>query len=85
MGFSRQVYWSGLPCSPAGSLPNPGQPMSLTSPTLAGGFFITSAICEAPKKEGEIIKHQDTILNDSYYRAGTISLLNLPYSDEEQY
>ena len=23
MGFSRQEYWSGLPCSP-GDLPNPG-------------------------------------------------------------
>ena len=24
MGFSRQEYWSGLPCSPSGDLPNPG-------------------------------------------------------------
>ena len=24
MGFSRQEYWSGLPCSPPGELPNPG-------------------------------------------------------------
>ena len=24
MGFSRQEYWSGLPCSPPGALPNPG-------------------------------------------------------------
>ena len=24
MGFSRQEYWSGLPCPPAGDLPNPG-------------------------------------------------------------
>ena len=24
MGFSRQEYWSGLPCPPAGNLPNPG-------------------------------------------------------------
>ena len=23
MGFSRQEYWSGLPCSPAGGIPNP--------------------------------------------------------------
>ena len=23
-GFSRQEYWSGLPCSPPGNLPNPG-------------------------------------------------------------
>ena len=24
MGFSRQEYWSGLPCPPPGDLPNPG-------------------------------------------------------------
>ena len=24
MGFSRQKYWSGLPCCPPGDLPNPG-------------------------------------------------------------
>ena len=24
MGFSMQVYWSGLPCPPPGDLPNPG-------------------------------------------------------------
>ena len=24
MGFSRQEYWSGLPSSPPGALPNPG-------------------------------------------------------------
>ena len=29
MGFSRQEYWSGLPCLPPGDLPNPGVvPMS---------------------------------------------------------
>ena len=29
MGFSRQEYWSGLPCPPTGDLPNPGiQPRS---------------------------------------------------------
>ena len=30
MGFSRQEYWSGLPCPPPGNLPNPGvEPVSL--------------------------------------------------------
>ena len=29
MGFSRQKYWSGWPCSPLGDLPNPGiEPVS---------------------------------------------------------
>ena len=32
MGFSRQEYWSGLPCSPPGDLPNTGiEPVSLPS------------------------------------------------------
>ena len=32
MEFSRQKYWSGLPCPPPGDLPNPG--IELESPTL---------------------------------------------------
>ena len=48
MGLSRQGYWSGLPCPPSGDLPNPGiEPVSLTSPALAGRFFTTSASWEA--------------------------------------
>ena len=48
MGFSRQEYWSGLPCPSPGDLPDPGiEPTSLVSPALAGGFFITSATWEA--------------------------------------
>ena len=33
MGFSRQQYWSGLPCSPPGDLPDPEiKPTSPVSP-----------------------------------------------------
>ena len=42
MGFSRQEYWSGLPCPPPPpeDLPNPGiKPASLKSPALAGGAW----------------------------------------------
>ena len=36
MGFSRQEYWSGLPCPPPGDLPDPGiEPVSLIYPALA--------------------------------------------------
>ena len=42
MGFPRQEYWSGLPFPAPGDLTDPGtEPMSLVSPALAGGFFIT--------------------------------------------
>ena len=48
MGFSRQEYWSGLPCLPPGDLPHPGiKATSLMSPALAGGFFTTSNTWEA--------------------------------------
>ena len=47
MEFSRQEYWSGLPCLPPGDLPNPGtEAASLVSPALAGRFFTTSATSE---------------------------------------
>ena len=49
MGFSRQEYWSGLPCPPPGDLPDPGiKPVSLACPGLARGFFTTSATWDAP-------------------------------------
>ena len=48
MGFSKQEYWSRLPCAPLGDLPNPGiEQHLLTSPALAGRFFTTSATWEA--------------------------------------
>ena len=49
MGYSRQEYWSGLPCPPPGNLPNPGvKPVSLGSSALAGGFLASSATWEVP-------------------------------------
>ena len=48
MVFSRQEYWSGLPCPPPGDLLNPGiEPGSLKSPALAGRFFTSKATWEA--------------------------------------
>ena len=47
-GFSRQEYWSGLPCPPLGDHPDPGiKPTSLMSPALAVRFFTTTATWEA--------------------------------------
>ena len=36
VGFSRQEYWSGLPCPPPEDLPDPG--IQHASPTLVGEF-----------------------------------------------
>ena len=43
--FSRQEYWSGLPCPPPGDLPDSG--IEPVSPALVGEFFTTSITWEA--------------------------------------
>ena len=45
IGFSRQEYWSGLPCPPPRDLRNPG--IKPGSPALAGRFFTSSTTWEA--------------------------------------
>ena len=47
-GFSRQEYWSGLPCPPPGDLPNPG--IKPRFPTLQAH----SLPSEPPGKPGEV-------------------------------
>ena len=38
MGFPREEFWSGLPCTPPGNLPDPGiKPGSFASPSLRSG------------------------------------------------
>ena len=45
--FSKQGYWSGLPCPSPGDLPNLViEPLSFLSPVLAGGFSTTSTTQE---------------------------------------
>ena len=44
MGFSRQEYWSGVPCPPPGDLPKPEmEPTSPVCPALADGFFMAES------------------------------------------
>ena len=59
MGISRGEYWSGLPCPPPGDLTDPGvEPMSLTSPALAGRLFTTSTTWEALPFICSLINHE---------------------------
>ena len=46
LGFSRQQYWSGLPCPPPGDLPDPG----IVATSLAGGVFTTGITCSTLTK-----------------------------------
>ena len=56
--FSRQEYWSGLPCPSPEDLPDPGiNSLSLVSPELASGFFTTSTTWEA-----HVIDHPSLML-----------------------
>ena len=49
VGFSRREQWSGLPCPPAGDLPDPGtEPQTLVS--LHGRLCTTCATWEAPQR-----------------------------------
>ena len=49
MEFSRQKYWSGLPCPTPENLPDPDvEIVSLVSPASAARFFTISAKWEAP-------------------------------------
>ena len=50
-GFSRQEYWSGLPCPPPGDLPNPG--IEPRSPTLQAD----SLLSEPPGKLMKYYSH----------------------------
>ena len=49
LGFSRQEYWSGLPCPPPGDLPNPG--IEPRSPALQADSLLSEPP-EKPKKTG---------------------------------
>jgi len=51
MGFSRQEYWTGLPCRPPGDLPNPGiKPTSSMSPAFQDRFLTTSTTCNSTRE-----------------------------------
>ena len=64
VGFSRQKYWSGLPCPPPGDLPNIGiRYLSLVSPALAGRFFATALSC--------VVNLGLKVLNESFQKQTT--------------
>ena len=72
MGFSRQEYWSGLPCPPPGDLPDSGiESTSFTSPALAGWFFTTSAIWETQKKDTKAKGYEQRGLAHQRSQTGT--------------
>ena len=71
MGFPRQEYWSGFPCSPPGNLsqPEPTSPTFQAVSCIAGRFFTP----EPPRKPS--IKKTHTIISDEYTEAFLNKLL----------
>ena len=62
MEFSRQEYWSGLPFSPPGDLPDSGiEPVSPVSPALAGRSFTTKPLVYLTLKFEHSIFYQSTL------------------------
>ena len=73
MRFSRQEYWSGLPFSLPGDLPNPEiEPMSPASPALPGRFFTA----EPPGKPKRIHK-------EMYIRGHITGIGSQGYKEQE--
>ena len=68
MGFSRQEYWSGLPCPSPGDLPDPG--IKSRSPALQADFFLLSE----PLSENE----SHSVMSDSVQPHGLYSPWNSP-------
>ena len=70
MGFSRQEYWSGLPCPPPGDLPKPViESVTLMSPALASRFFNSSTNWEVPVTD-EVHLNEKVILEIGIFYKG---------------
>ena len=64
MGFSRQVYWSGLACPSPGDLPNPG--IEPRSPALQA-----DALSSEPPGKPRPLSRQQTVLAGMLLQAYT--------------
>ena len=54
MGFSRQEYWSGLPCPPPGDIPDLEiEPAPLVSPTLQADSLLLESLGKPTPAEVE--------------------------------
>ena len=62
MGFSRQEYWSGLPCPSLGEIPDPGiKPTSFMSHLLWQVSSLSLAPLGKPKSYVSIVKRKYSI------------------------
>ena len=73
MGFSRQEYWNGLPCSPPGDLPDPG---------MEATFPVVSAL----QVDSLPLSHQGSLVNRYILKDSPMAqrVKNLPAVQETQ-
>ena len=77
LGYSRQEYWSGLPCPPPGDLPNPG--IKLASLSLL--LWQAGSLPLGPRGKPTISFGTHQILYLEYFFSGvTTSILGLELS-----
>uniref|UniRef100_A0A4W2HTZ4 Coiled-coil domain-containing protein 167 n=1 Tax=Bos indicus x Bos taurus TaxID=30522 RepID=A0A4W2HTZ4_BOBOX len=97
MGFSRQEYWSGLPCSPPGALPNPGiEPTFPVSLALQADSLpidlsqcwsdleaVNSRLCEV-ELSSEARRSQEKEKSSLINKASNYEELKLPWQENRQ-
>ena len=72
MGFSRQEYWSGLPCPSPGDLSDPG--IKTRSPALQADFLLSEPLSESESR---------SVMSDSMRPHGLYSPWNSPGQNTE--
>ena len=74
-GSPRQEYWSGLPFSPPGDLPDPGiQPMFPEYLILTSGFFSTVPLGKLSTHKYQCLNGNLWDLDPQYFAIGSSSL-----------
>ena len=89
MRFSRQEYWSGLPCPPPGDLPDPGTaPTCPASPALQVDFlplkhryYTEKTLKNATKELLELINEFSKVIG---YKINTQKSLEFLYTNKEK-
>ena len=81
-GSSRQEYWSGLPFSFPGDLPDLG--VKSTSPALAGGFFTSQPTRKCKMQIKMTMKYHFTSTKIALAKSQTIIRVNKVEQEVEQ-
>ena len=77
MGFSRQVYWSGLPFPSPGDLPDPG--IKPGSPALQADTLPSEPPWKPPRREGSGILKEEERTNFFFPHSTFLSLSHINF------